>query len=300
MAYSLAVARLILVPVIFLAVYYLFEMGWIVDRIVNIDAPAAAGAQQASIEMLEARRAERNYLLLHDPSYLQANQQSVAQTKETLGEIQTLEPQDNDATRKAMDSLELYEKDVSAAALAMEQPGQEGGDPVRVVVKAYEKDLDDLLRTAKYKRRAQLVDELRSRVGSFDTQVSETVQEGNPALQHVSVDLQSSSQQVLTTLSELEAQNWKRVEWDHRRARKLLSHAEWALSVVSGLTLVFSVWVSFILPRQVVKPLVSLREAVDHAAQGDSAIDFEIEGKGEVAELALSVQNLIARLQRVS
>jgi len=40
-AYSLAIARLILVPVIFLAVYYLFVMGRIVDRIVNVDAPAA-------------------------------------------------------------------------------------------------------------------------------------------------------------------------------------------------------------------------------------------------------------------
>jgi hypothetical protein len=59
-AYSLAIARFILVPVIFLAVYYLFEMGWIVDRIVNVDAPAATLAQQASIETLEARRAERN------------------------------------------------------------------------------------------------------------------------------------------------------------------------------------------------------------------------------------------------
>jgi hypothetical protein len=39
-ALSLAIARLILVPVIFLAVYYLFEMRWIVDRIVNVDAPA--------------------------------------------------------------------------------------------------------------------------------------------------------------------------------------------------------------------------------------------------------------------
>ncbi len=32
------------------------------------------------------------------------------------------------------------------------------------------------------------------------------------------------------------------------------------------------VWVSFFLPRQVVKPLISLREAVDHAAQGERAI----------------------------
>src|SRR6266852_2808906 len=54
--YSLAIVRLILVPVIFLSVYYLFAMGRIVDRIVNVDAPGAKLAEQASIEILEARR----------------------------------------------------------------------------------------------------------------------------------------------------------------------------------------------------------------------------------------------------
>ena len=64
MALSLAIVRVILAPVIFLAVYYLFEMGRIVDRIVNVDAPATTMSEQVSVEMLEARRAERNYLLL--------------------------------------------------------------------------------------------------------------------------------------------------------------------------------------------------------------------------------------------
>src|ERR1700751_3934078 len=71
-AYSLAIVRLILVPVISLAVYYLLEIGWIVDRIVSFDPPAATLAQQASIKMLEARHTERNYLLLYDPASLQA------------------------------------------------------------------------------------------------------------------------------------------------------------------------------------------------------------------------------------
>ncbi len=44
-AYSLAIVRLILVPVIVLAVYYLFQVGFIVDRIVSYDAPAATLAQ---------------------------------------------------------------------------------------------------------------------------------------------------------------------------------------------------------------------------------------------------------------
>jgi hypothetical protein len=59
-AYSLAIVRLILVPVIFLAVYYLFRMGWIVDRIVSVDAPVATLSERVTIEMLDARRSERN------------------------------------------------------------------------------------------------------------------------------------------------------------------------------------------------------------------------------------------------
>src|SRR5580704_5681020 len=107
-AYSLAIARLILVPVIFLAVYYLFEMGWIVDRIVNVDAPAATLAQRASIEMLEARRTERNYLLLHDPSYLAANRESLGKVRQIVYQIQDLEPGDMGETQKALASLGIY------------------------------------------------------------------------------------------------------------------------------------------------------------------------------------------------
>ena len=66
-AYSLLVVRLILVPVIFLAVYYLFAMGWIVDRIVNVEAPATTFSEQVSVEMLEARRARTKLPLTSRP-----------------------------------------------------------------------------------------------------------------------------------------------------------------------------------------------------------------------------------------
>src|SRR5437667_12057405 len=107
-AYSLALVRLILAPVIFLTVYYLFRMGWIVDRIVNVDAPAAALAQQASIEMLEARRAERNYLLLHDATHLAANHDAVAKTAQILDNIRKLETRDQDELQRASEALAMY------------------------------------------------------------------------------------------------------------------------------------------------------------------------------------------------
>jgi CHASE3 domain sensor protein len=298
-AYSLAVVRLILVPVIVLAVYYLFQIGFIVDRIVSYDAPAATLAQQATIEMLDARRAERNYLLLNDTASLQAVRDSIGKIEQILQAIRDLNPSDQGLTQQALDGLHQYRQRFDTAVALSGKPGQAPADRINAVVNAYEQDLDNLLKNARYKRRSQLVDELRNRVDSFDTQISKTVQEGNPELRQITVDLQNSGQDVLDLAAQLEARNWGRIESDHRKAQRLISRAEWSLSIVSVITFLVSVWISFVLPQQVVKPLLSLKEAVDHAAAGDYEIDFEIQGEGEVVELANSIRNLIAHVREV-
>jgi len=298
-AYSLAVVRLILVPVIVLAVYYLFQVGFIIDRIVSYDAPAATLAQQATIEMLDTRRSERNYLLLNDSASLQAAHESLGRIEQILSAIRELNPSDQGLTQQALDSLHQYRQRFETAVALVGEPGQAPADRINAVVVAYEHDLDDLLKNARYKSRAQLVDALRNRVDSFDTQISETAQEGNPALRQITVDLQNSGQGVLDLASQLETRNWSRIESDHHKAQRLISRAEWSLSIVSAITFLVSVWISFVLPRQVVKPLLSLKEAVDHAAAGNYEIDFDIQGEGEVAELASSIRNLIAHVREV-
>src|ERR1700682_2323615 len=115
-ALSLAVVRLILVPVIFFAIYYLIVVGRIVDRIVSFDAPAATLSQQASIEMLEARRAERNYLLLNDPSSLQANRESIAKLEQLLRGIRELTAADQPLTDQALKALHQYDEQFKNAA----------------------------------------------------------------------------------------------------------------------------------------------------------------------------------------
>jgi methyl-accepting chemotaxis protein len=294
-AYSLGIVRLILGPVILLAVYYLFAMGWIVDRIVNVDAPATTLSEQVSVDMLEARRAERNYLLLRDPAYVEANRGSTAKARETLIEIQNLVPSDQEDAQKVVDELHLYQQRFEAAVAVLGAPGQAPIDRVQAVVRTYEKDLNGLLTQARIWNQAQLVDELRNRVDSFDIEVSKTVQEQDPELRQATVGLENSSKEILRRTSELESRSWKRVQEDHRRARHLINQAEWAFSIVSFFTFLFSVWISFILPRQVVKPLLNLKQAVDRAAAGDHAVDFDIQGKGEVVDLANSVRNLVER-----
>lgn len=291
-AYSLAIVRLILVPVIFLAVYYLFAMGRIVDRIVNVDASAAKLAEQASIEILEARRAARNYVLFQDQEYLRANQESLTKARQMLVRIGNLEPDEETIVQKGLDAVNRYQQQFASAVSKMAESRQESSERLREAVLAYEKDLDALVEASRHERRAQLIQELRTRADSFDTQIAEAIQAANPALRQVSPDLRALSQETLQLTSDMEQENWGRVQMDHQEARQLIRRAEWTLSIVSVFTLLFSLWASLILPRQVTKPLVSLKEAVDHAATGNYEIDFELHGSGEVVELAKSIQNL--------
>src|SRR4029077_212795 len=141
-AYSLAIVRLILVPVIFLAVYYLFVMGRIVDRIVNVDAPSAKLAEQASIEILEARRAARNYVLFQDPEDLRENQDALKNVRQMLIGIGELEPDDEATVQKSLDAVNRYQQQFASAVSTMTEPGQEPEERLREAVLAYEKDLD--------------------------------------------------------------------------------------------------------------------------------------------------------------
>ncbi len=296
-AYSLAIVRLILVPVIFLAVYYLFAMGWIVDRIVSVDAPVATLAEQASIEMLEARRAERNYFLLHDLVDLQANRESLNHLEQIIATCLERQPGEQATLQKMQAQAKLYEQRLQEAVARLGEPRQRPMERIQVVVEAYQKDLNRLLKRANRQSRPQLMDELRNRVGSFDAEVTSTLEAEDPALRQTTLDLRTSSTEILQLAHDLEKRSWDRVLRDHQEARNLVRRAEWVLISVSGFALLLSVWVSFILPRQVVKPLVDLKAAVDHAAAGNYEIEFDLQGDGEVVQLANSVRSLIAHVR---
>lgn len=296
-AYSLAIVRLVLVPVIFLAGYYLFKMAVIVDRIVNVDAPVATLAEQVSVQMLDARRAERSYFLLRDPQYLQANRDALTQLRGILGKIRDLASSEQGPTQLALENVRLYGQQFIGAEAFADAPDSTAIGRVQEVVRAYEKDLNDLLKQARRRTRAQMIEDLRTQVGSLDAKIASTVEAGDPTLRRVTPVLQNSSQQVLLLASALEIRSWNCVQRDHQEARRLLYRAEWVLSTVSALTLLLSVWISFVLPRQVVKPLLELREAVDNATSGNDLIDFDLRGEGEIVELAKSVRNLITQVR---
>jgi len=296
-ASSLALVRLILVPVIFTAIYYLFAMASIVDRIVNIDAPVARNAERASVQMLDARRAETNYFLLHDPDDIARNRESLRQLEDTIRESRSLQPEEK-ATFDDMETQVTFYR--SSFNHAVERLGESNLPPIeslREIVRTYQRDLDDVLAHSPRESRTRLIEMLRARIESFDTEVAAKVEENDPQIRQTSRDLATASQKIINLSNELERRGWQRVQKDHERARALLIRAEIIGGIVSFITLLVSIWVSFILPRQVVRPLTDLKQAVDHAAAGNYEIEFNVQGDGEVVELADSVRNLIAHVR---
>jgi methyl-accepting chemotaxis protein len=289
--------RLILVPVIFLAVYYLFAMGWIVDRIVSVDAPMATLAERISVEMLEARRAERNYFLLYDPAELEANRQALSRMEQIVDSCRQLQPEERNALDRIQSQAQFYQQRMEGAVARRGEVTEAPTQHLREVIRAYTRDLNELLKGASHTNRAKLVEELHSRVGSLDEQVATVLEAEDPAFRQISTDLRTSSETIVKESSDLEERSWGRVQRDHERARLLLRRAEWVGCTVSFLTILLSVWVSFVLPRTVVEPLVALKAAVDRAAEGNYAIEFDVEGEGEVVQLANSVRKLLAHVR---
>ena len=127
-ALSLALVRLILLPVIFIAVYYLFAMASIVDRIVSVDAPVARNAERAAVEMLDARRAETNYFLLHDPDDIARNREFLRQLTRTIQTCRKLQPEEKPALDNLEAQVAFYR---SSFNHAVERLGESNLPPIR-------------------------------------------------------------------------------------------------------------------------------------------------------------------------
>src|SRR5215471_868863 len=216
-ALSLAVVRLILAPVLFLSVYYLIKMDSILDRVLNVDAPTGTLAQRASIEILQARRAERSYFLLHNPASLEAHGTALAHAKGILREMQDLESHEQATTREVLQDVALYEQQFAAAVSVTKEPGSPI-ERIQEVVRGYEKDLNDALKRSRRDRYPELIEDLRRRIESFDDEIARTVATGDPTLRLVSFQLQTSSQEALRVLSDFEKQSRERVERGHEHA----------------------------------------------------------------------------------
>src|SRR5208282_1425951 len=116
------------------------------------------GAERASIEMLDARRAETNYFLLHDPDDIARNRVSLMQLEQTVQTCRALQPEEKATFDDLEAQITLYR---SGFNHAVERLGESNLPPVeslREIVRTYKKDLDDVLAHSPRESRTRLIE----------------------------------------------------------------------------------------------------------------------------------------------
>jgi hypothetical protein len=179
-------------------------MASIVDRIVNVDAPVARNAERAAVEMLDARRAETNYFLLHDPDDIARNRESLRQLERTIQTCRKLQPEEKPALDALEGQVAFYRSSFNHAVERLGESNLPPFDSLRQIVRTYQRDLDDVLAHSPRDSRTRLIEMLRARIESFDTEVAAKVEQNDPEIRQTSRDLAAASQRIISLSTELE------------------------------------------------------------------------------------------------
>jgi len=155
-----------------------------VDRIVNVDAAGAKLAEQASIEILEARRAARNYLCPR-PGISSDEPEITHQCEASPGSYLGTEPGDETIVQQGPRTQAYISSNFAGRFRRWTEVKARPAQRIREAVLAYEKDLDDLVRKAKHESRGQLIQELALESDRLISRVTEAIQVGSPASRQV-------------------------------------------------------------------------------------------------------------------
>jgi len=200
-ALGITISRLIFLPVIFLAIYYIAGMVNATNQIATVDAKVARVAEQIISEIGELRRAEKNYLLLKDPSYLkkinEVSQLVIAQIEDGL--FISSSERNRFAAMKA--AVKAYVNNIEIVSQSTEPVKDVAAlNQFSNMVRNYQQRIDSLLAAARsFKSQeeiSQSIDEISGEAMSFDRFIVQSVIASEPKRSKLLAELQSKGDEI--------------------------------------------------------------------------------------------------------
>ncbi len=299
---GITISRLIFLPVIFLAVYYIAGMVNTTNQIATVDARGALLAEQIGAEITDLRRAEKNYLLLKDPAVFkrlkERSQVIVAHVEDGL-DLGSGE-KSHFAQMKA--AVRTYASTLDQVSQSNE-PVQDAAVLNQFVksVHNYQKRIDALLAAAKQARSqeeiSRSVDEISNEAMSFDRFIVQSVvaSESNRARQLE--ELQAKGEEIDTLAREIRENSWKKVEEERGYAEHLGNQATLLITITLAVTLVLSFAFTWYLPRKVLYPIREVTQALRKASNGNYDVILRLSAKDELGELVNEFHNLVEHVK---
>jgi methyl-accepting chemotaxis protein len=299
---GITVSRLIFLPVIFLSIYYIAGMVTATNRIATVDAKVGQLAGQIAQEVNEMRKAQKNYVLLNDPSSLrkirESSQKVAMQIEDGLVRSTAERPRFTtmkELLKSYMASIEEISQSANPRENAAALKQFSGG------VESYQKRIDTLVGVAKRsKTREQVteaIDEISSAATSFDQIITRWMIASAPERSELLEELQSKGEALSAQARLINESGWQNIEDERARAESLGKRATLLITVTLVLTLLLSFAFTWYLPRRVLHPIRDVTQALRKASSGNYDVFLRLNARDELGELVNEFHNLVNHMR---
>lgn len=302
-AWSFVLIRLILYPSVIVAMIYFFWMASLVNRIAREDARLIRLAELIDVNLLEARKAEKNFALLGDRAYLDQHRDSTGTLRLLMEEGKRFARAEQDFTRieraqgeylAAFDKLSA-QGPLDQAAIRHAGVGSRLADYRRAV----EGDLE-AFRNAVRSRRAydRLQRTLRGRLNALILDLEAFAQGEEPAIPAgLFQRLRRAGDEVQRLAREIAERTWRDLEVHREQAFRLRRTGLWVMSILLAATFCLNTVLTYVLPRRILGPVTELTEACRRVRAGDMAAQVAERRRDELGDLARAFNEMLEALR---
>jgi len=291
---SMLCAAALVVPVVILSLFYIRRMNDAVSSIVDKDIELMHVADRISLDFLEARRDEKNFLLYRDSSYLSGSYAALQHIGELCSKGKTLAPNLAARFNLVVDLTVGYRRLAdslinlphSELGLASSTPG------LRTLLRHHQSLVNAAELSTDSTRRDSLL-ELASELAGEITPPVPTGRQGrllNDSIRFLQAAIVAQTDSIIDHTR-------RQVIGNRQRARQLATWGQRNIVTTLLLLLAVLVWLILTLPRRLVLPIKRLVNALRRAEQGNLNIRVTPKTRDELGELALQLNRVFARLR---
>jgi len=287
------VAAALVTPVVLLSLYYIGQMNSTVQRMVTVDIELLRIGDRISLDFLQARRNEKNFLIYEDSAYLTGSREALRRIPQLCRRGAVLDPSlrplfDTIAARTGVYAALLD----SLAQLPAAQPGSAYREDWARLRTRHQLLLDMAETTQDSTRRDSLLAEATRLASELVLPLR-----GGPLGRIISEHIGTTEDVITSRADSITAHANQRMADNQARVRRLSAWSQRNIITTLLIVLVMLIWLVARMPRRIVLPIKRIASALTRAEQGDLDVRITVDARDELGQLARQLNRAFANLR---
>lgn len=310
---SIITAFLFIVPMVWLSLHYLSQMWHRIDEIALKDAWLVDISQEIEVAILLAKKAESNLAVNVNPEndslYIRNNQEATRRITEMVNAALTkIDPEDT-LLLEIRSTTGRYEANLKKY-LTLREPPHSGVDHQKLLNETFVNKKNHLLQAysglinqamvEKEKTKADSLINAANRLFrefSIDELLISTQATNNPEIASIKQSLFENADLVQVLANNLGERARNSLQVHRFEVDIFTARAKRNILTIIIITFMLSIYLLFVLPSRIVKPIATITNIARRAETGDYDISIPFATRDEIGELALFFNRMIKQVK---